>query len=504
MGKQRIKGLGVFNTIRIVLFILLLWSAFKTVVPMMFGGFAPSLVYRFIFVFTGLWIILSIRPLKLRLLGFFTQEISLCKKIFYPIFVLVALFLLTFYWHHLSYQRYLGKIFKYYISDPIPTTVKLIDGNHVAWLDLFVDLNFITDEETFKEISKDYEPIIGNLSGCYYFPSSKDATVYFYKEIEVSEGFYRAYYLSRNEYNKKTYLNVSNGQTSYVQIGEFLQRDGQYQAALDNYEKALENDSSSELGGGVFDVRYGLYAIMGEYEKAAEDLSTLIEMRDTYGLLLEGEYRADRADIYEWLGRYQAAADDYSRSLEILEGCIDEIAEGKKESGQRSCQDLSIDWEKYSANSGIGNQEYYEGEMTRFVMKRGNAYRKAGQYEKAISDFSAAIEGKLTDRMLGDCYFFRGLCYRALNEKEKMRSDWEKAQSLGDKLVDGTYNHWIDRTKYNVFKIKEGKFTWYYLNGNISFEVNYVNDKREGKYTSYYDNGAIKKIGYYKDGKKVK
>jgi TonB family protein len=48
--------------------------------------------------------------------------------------------------------------------------------------------------------------------------------------------------------------------------------------------------------------------------------------------------------------------------------------------------------------------------------------------------------------------------------------------------------------------IKEGKFTWYYKNGNISKVCEYINNEIYGVNKSYYESGQIKEEGYYVHG----
>ena len=47
---------------------------------------------------------------------------------------------------------------------------------------------------------------------------------------------------------------------------------------------------------------------------------------------------------------------------------------------------------------------------------------------------------------------------------------------------------------------KNGKYTGYYENGQISWESNYKDDLLDGQTTHYYENGQLEQEGYYKDG----
>ncbi len=78
------------------------------------------------------------------------------KKIFLVLCVL-SLALFSF----VQYSAYKEKqnIFKKFIANPIPKSVRILSGSQSKWLDTLVRLNFITDEVTFKLFTKDYKKI---------------------------------------------------------------------------------------------------------------------------------------------------------------------------------------------------------------------------------------------------------------------------------------------------------------------------------------------------------
>lgn len=50
------------------------------------------------------------------------------------------------------------------------------------------------------------------------------------------------------------------------------------------------------------------------------------------------------------------------------------------------------------------------------------------------------------------------------------------------------------------FKIKDGFFTWYYPNGQVSEKCLFVNNKNQGEYVGFYEDGRRKVLCHYKDG----
>ena len=50
---------------------------------------------------------------------------------------------------------------------------------------------------------------------------------------------------------------------------------------------------------------------------------------------------------------------------------------------------------------------------------------------------------------------------------------------------------------------EEGKWLFYYVNGQLWMKTNYKDGKREGEELEYYENGKLKKTYIWKDGKLI-
>ena len=62
---------------------------------------------------------------------------------------------------------------------------------------------------------------------------------------------------------------------------------------------------------------------------------------------------------------------------------------------------------------------------------RGLAYGGKGNYDKAIKDFTKAIDLDLDLADLAAVYHHRGLAYDNKGDKTSAKSDYEKAEELG-------------------------------------------------------------------------
>jgi len=127
----------------------------------------------------------------------------------------------------------------------------------------------------------------------------------------------------------------------------------------------------------------------------------------------------------------------------------------------------------------------------RMLMDRAKAYRKKGKNQRALADLTRVIESNPQQQTLGEAYFLRGLVYRQMDEKEKLQADWQEAQSLGLKLVEGE----------SVRGKKQGLYTWYSPEGSMLSQATYVNDRLEGECVKFYPNGQMSHKGVYRAGK---
>jgi tetratricopeptide (TPR) repeat protein len=62
-------------------------------------------------------------------------------------------------------------------------------------------------------------------------------------------------------------------------------------------------------------------------------------------------------------------------------------------------------------------------------LNRGNCFLKKKEYDKALGDYSKAIE---LNPKNPDIYVNRGDCYYKMKKKDDACNDWSKAKELGD------------------------------------------------------------------------
>ena len=218
----------------------------------------------------------------------------------------------------------------------------------------------------------------------------------------------------------------------------------------------------------IYDIRSGLYEMMGEHEKAQADMKTSqrlssqeVTSRDTaiaardkarYGDVLYShqDYEAainayteainidssyvgayiKRAKIYRELNDFGSAVADYSKVIKIDPEYIEAYYErsmtySEMNDEKLSQKDLNQVIKLYS-NKIKKNPKDYDLYYRRAIM-----YAMSSQYEKAINDFTSAIN-YCTIAKHGFIYEARGRCYEELGDSHKAVADYAKAKEMGN------------------------------------------------------------------------
>ena len=87
-----------------------------------------------------------------------------------------------------------------------------------------------------------------------------------------------------------------------------------------------------------------------------------------------------------------------------------------------------------------GQQEQTESMEAEFYYNRGIAYGKKGQYDRAISDFTKAIE---IDPRYAEAYNNRGIAYGKKGQYDRAISDYTKALKINPMFAGAYYNRGV-------------------------------------------------------------
>lgn len=161
-----------------------------------------------------------------------------------------------------------------------------------------------------------------------------------------------------------------------LQKGIQLQENGEYEAAIDVFDKILADYPNDIL---AYNARGAVYTALANYQKALDDFTRAIELEPTFA---PAYY--NRGRVYGLMKKYDEAFVDLEKSIAI----------SPHEFG-------------YRANGNIGL-----------------IYHQLGEYDKALEAFGEAIA--FTDTK-ADTYYLRGETYTALKNYEAAIDDYQAA-----------------------------------------------------------------------------
>jgi len=288
--------------------------------------------------------------------------------------------------------------------------------------------------EKALEIDPEHEDSLFARGWCYAFHQQqygeyKKAIADFSKVIDMNPRHASAYYY--------------RGITLFVGAAGRVEID----RAISDYTKAIELTQRHDSASAYFH-RGHAYYVIGEHDKAISDYSMAIELNPRY-------VRAytDRGSVYDYSkGDYEKAISDYNKAIEIDPGYIHSytwrgsfyrrrgeydkaIADHTKaiELNQRC---VSTPAYRYRGVAHYLNHETAIEFLTRasswLYEDRGNAYRCKREYDKAISDYTKAIEiYPGPGHAAGHAHLGRADAYYWKGQYDKAWEDLHKAQSLG-------------------------------------------------------------------------
>ncbi|MBD2353620.1 tetratricopeptide repeat protein [Tolypothrix sp. FACHB-123] len=239
--------------------------------------------------------------------------------------------------------------------------------------------------------------------------------------------------------------------SQYYQRGNELRQQGNNQAALEQYNKAIELNPRYIA---AYNNRGNVRDDLGDKQGAIEDYNKSIEINPKYALAYY-----NRARIRSDLGEKQNALQDYNQSIELDpnyafayygRGIIHNDLGDKKSAIQDYNKAIELN-PKYPSS-------YYA---------RGNVRDDLGDKKGAIQDYNQAI--KLNPKYTF-AYYTRGNVRNDLGEKESALQDYNKAIELNPKYVDAYNNRGIVREDLGD---KQGALTDY--NTAIRLDSKYPN-----------------------------
>jgi len=218
---------------------------------------------------------------------------------------------------------------------------------------------------------------------------------------------------------------------SYAELGDSLRKEGEYEKAVIEFNKAIKIDPAYEW---AFAHRGEAFRLNKEYEKAVADFDKAIELDPDYAWAF-----ASRGESHRLLKNFDQALADFNKAVEL-----DPYYWAYAHRGETWRQ--SSEYEKAISDFtlAIEDKEDYSYAYSR----RGECYRMIENYERAVADLSRAIE---LDTENDYAYASRGETYRKMGDFLKALVDFNKALEL-----DSDYT-WVIEKRDELYKEMESK-----------------------------------------------
>ncbi len=264
-------------------------------------------------------------------------------------------------------------------------------------------------------------------SGYHYLQGDFERAIQYYTQDIEREPQQSAHYLAR----AACYLNILQKERAIADVeralklnpksmmalqlrGEIYAMDKNYDAALDLFTQAQEINPHWAIP--HYD-RGSVLLDKKEYQSALDEFEKAISLSPQMWL-----FYLIRSIVHFKLGNLESAHKDQDQALRLSEKESLVMTE-LNTLVYKDCLDWAEDYYGRvllkQARSGYAHQG------------RADAYRINDQHEKAIADYTRAIELMPKEARL---HFGRGISYSALNENEKAREDFQKTLTLTDKL----------------------------------------------------------------------
>jgi tetratricopeptide (TPR) repeat protein len=372
--------------------------------------------------------------------------------------------------------------------------------------------------DTIADLHKDNpDEVVSELAYHYYEGRAEKAVECLIKAGDQAKERYANQEAIRFYENALELNGVAERSGAMEQLGDVLALIGEYERAIDNYEKAKESTEDNEIKARMLRKINNVYRNRGDYDKSLEVLSKAKAIIKEEKTAETGRICMGEGYVYWKMGEYDSAMPLFLEALEIFEEFKGEqrdlgnalravgnihLSKGEYDSSlqyqEKSLKVMEEIGEQYgiaTALNNIGNVyidkgdltkalEYYEQSLEIFqklgdkwgiagsLNNIGNVYYYKDELAKALEHYELSLEirQKLGDKSgialslgnIGNMYYDKGDLTKALGYYEQ---SLEIRQKLGDKSS-------IAFSLYNIGNV-------YYCNDELDMALEYLGQSLE-------------------------
>ncbi len=228
---------------------------------------------------------------------------------------------------------------------------------------------------------------------------------------------------------------MDNEAAKLYNAGNSQKKSGNYEGALNSYKKALEISKD-------YRIYYQLSSVYKKQRQFAFAEEALLEAL---------KLNADFSTAYNSLGTTYYSWGKYDKAVESFKSFKEKVTDKKLK--KRASKYIGLAYTKLGENSlKDRNYEVAEQHLLNAVsnynydaayLKLADIYVETGKYEEALKAADNAINyrGKKSKVPKGAPYFYKGMAFKGLKDKDKAKENFKKASS--DKQYRDRSNHEI-------------------------------------------------------------
>lgn len=217
--------------------------------------------------------------------------------------------------------------------------------------------------------------------------------------------------------------------------GNSQKKSGNFAGALENYKKALEISEDYR----IYYQMSSVYKKQRNFAEAEKVLMRALELKPDFNTA----YNSLGTNYYSW-GKYDKAVENFSKfkanadSEKLKERASKYIGLAYTKLGEGALKDRNYEEAEKQLLNAVSNYNYDAA-----YLKLADVYVETGNYEEALKAADNAINyrDKKSKVPKGAPYFYKGLAFKGLSDKEKAKENFKIASS--DKQYRDRSNHEI-------------------------------------------------------------
>lgn len=248
-----------------------------------------------------------------------------------------------------------------------------------------------------------------------------------------------------NDFNRAIEINPAL-ELAYFNRGKIYEKLKDYNRAIEDFTNALNIQPAFVIG---YVDRGAIYSRIGEYDKAYNDLSHALQLNPH---LAEAYYNL--GVLYFNLKDYNLALENYNKALDIdpylsvayvskgdiyfIYGDVSRAMENYTKAIEIDTLNVDAYYNRAVTFTRLGNLEMalkdydqvlkLNPDFTHAYNNRGNIYLDFGEVDKAVQDYNRAIE---LDSIYAPAYYNRATVFYRLGDFDKARDDVKMLEKLG-------------------------------------------------------------------------